>query len=741
MLSTHSSALRPALRAILLALLPGLEEETSEEFERTLSIVDGFKNAVNVTRIDGGIGEEGRGDEYFWQCFFLATITSPSRRQGALAYLVRRLPRLGTTHPSLSSPRLGDSEHSPTLASSVEAVVSPEPGLLIRCFAAGLADDQLLIQRGFLDLLVTHCPLHSAVLQHRVTVRDLELLISAAAGVVTRKDMSLNRRLWTWILGPELPPSADAELVPSASASPTGGPVTPGASSSLHRTQYFESFGLHHLISAILRMFEVDATHPTDRARPFRICLSLMDRWEVGGLVLPAILLPALDSVRGFEMIAASRDQFGEVVRSASVFFDGIESGLIWGKILDVLEKGMHSSSNNVKSRVEKLELVKFVINHFNTREEEMLIIHIPTVAFALLAMIEDEDRVHADDDSASNGVSQGTDLALSIAESLLDSVPERAFLRGLAGGTSTPLEPQDVQRLSQREEIMTKIYAFYRRDQGNLDLASPPIATENFGELLLHESSNILCTSLAQTPSQRDLEVRTRPLIILLRKIPSISMSLVTDVLSAIHSAVSQVSLLPFPTLSALVSVISTLQARVGVAFESASWVLLEEIAHQIVRHAWQYLSPSQPKYHVELVRCLWHLQAALESNGHCIEAAICALMVEDRAQAPRSGESALPARRFAILWTHTMSLPGAMSDTNSTSKQQPIQDLDGRATISHGYDVMLSRPLLHILDDLTSDGSEHSIYARSWLQNLPSIDRCDPVRDIPDFKENSFP
>ena len=645
-LSTRPTALRPALRAILLALLPGLEEETSEEFERTLGIVDGFKKAVNVTRIDDETGEEGRGDEYFWQCFFLASITSPSRRQGALAYLVRRLPKLGNTSPNMSSPRIGGPEDDTKLPSSLEAVISPEPGLLVRCFAAGLSDDQLLIQRGFLDLLVTHCPLHSAVLQHRVTVEDLERLISAAVGVVTRKDMSLNRRLWTWILGPEPSPSADVELVPSTAASPVSGPATPGAFPGSHRTRYFERFGQKHLISAILRMIEVHSTHPSDRARPFRICLSLMDRWEVGGLVLPAILLPALDSVRGFEKTAASRDHFSEVVRSASVFFDGIESGLIWGKLFDVLESGMRSSGD-VGSRLEKLELVKFVIDHFNVREEEMLIVHIPTVAVALLAMIEEEAGAQSDDGDGTS-VSNAIEVALSITEMLLDTVPERAFLPGSIGDAGPAPGPQDNQRAARIEALMNQICKFYRQDQGNLDLSKPPIPTSNTGGLLLSESTTILSAALAQSPFKRGLEAWTRPLIILLRKVPAIGTALVTDVLSAVQRAVSQDSIIPFPALSALISVTSTLQSSNAVAFESASWMQLEELAHHIVRHAWFYLSPSQPKYHVEVVRCLWQLQAAIESNGHCIEAAIRALMVGDGPGAHHGGTFRLGSKEI---------------------------------------------------------------------------------------------
>jgi len=323
-------ALRPALKAIILALLPGLEEETSEDFERTLKLLDGFKKAVRP--IDGeDLGENhSTGDEYFWQCFFLAAITSNGRRLGALAYLTRNLPKLGHLQDPSYANGTGKGEVDLNSAHLAEIVTSPEPGLLLRCFAAGLADEQLLIQRGFLDLLVTHMPLHADVLQKRVKPEDLELLVAAAAGVVARRDMSLNRRLWTWLLGPE-PAGHEGSESP---VNTDGHQQLPHSSS---KTIYFEEFGLQPLTQALLKMIERDVSNPVERARPFRICLSLMDRWEIGGLVVVDVFLPVVNSVRKYNETSPSKADFTEVLRSASVFFDGVESGLIWGKIAGLI--------------------------------------------------------------------------------------------------------------------------------------------------------------------------------------------------------------------------------------------------------------------------------------------------------------------------------------------------------------------------------------------------------------------
>lgn len=244
LLKLDSRTLRPALKAIILALLPGLEEETSEEFERTMALMDAFKKAVRSSETEDLGQNHSSGDEYFWQCFFLASITSNSRRLGALAYLVRSLPKLGKPLPKELAASKADSGKPGSPSDRLaEIVTSPEPGLLLRCFAAGLGDEQLLIQRGFLDLLVTHLPLHADVLQKRVKPEDLELLVAAAAGVVARRDMSLNRRLWAWLLGPEVP-GHESDGGPESPASVSGD--NSGVQSAL-RTQYFEDFGLQPL--------------------------------------------------------------------------------------------------------------------------------------------------------------------------------------------------------------------------------------------------------------------------------------------------------------------------------------------------------------------------------------------------------------------------------------------------------------------------------------------------------------
>ncbi|KAK2626656.1 hypothetical protein QTJ16_003831 [Diplocarpon rosae] len=682
-LQLEPRSLRPALKAIILALLPGLEEETSEEFERTLKLLEGFKDVIRPANTEDLGCNHSSGDGYFWQCFFLAAITSNGRRLGALAYMVRNLPKLDQEEEAVQ--RLG------------EMVTSPEPGLLLRCFAAGLGDEQLLIQRGFLDLLVTHLPLHSHVLQKRMKTEDLELLIAAAASVVSRRDMSLNRRLWSWLLGPERS-NAEGENSPESPTSATGEPL---GSMSSSRTRYFEDFGLQPLMQALLKLIARDSSNAVERARPFRICLSLMDRWEIGGLVVPDIFLPVVDSVRRYRDQAATKTDFSEVLRSASVFFDGVESGLIWGELVQLIVKAIGPGDLSTAGRIDKLSLVNFIIANFNVREEEMLLIHAPLTALTLLTLLKEvkgKAQMQAD---ISENVSR---LALGVAMDLVELIPERAF------------QTRDSIRHLPNSEILQKIKTFYIQDQGNLDSCSPPFSAVDISELLMREASSITYKSLSDSVSSADAGIKSKLLVVMLIKFPKVGSLDVAKLIESIEKRFTIPSQLPFTTFSSIVSLITTLYSRSYITSTG-----LSGLVEPLVRQAWSYLSASHPKYHVETVRCLWQLQTALTTANHDIEAAICSIMVQHDTNGTFAVRHADPGRSFGVLWTHTMQDTASQLDRKAAkaSTNDPKRLLG-----VVNYEVMLSRPLFLLLDSLLDERTQLFMNVRTWLQTLVGID-----------------
>ncbi|KAK5256222.1 hypothetical protein LTR16_003753, partial [Cryomyces antarcticus] len=499
--------LRPALKSIVLCLLPGLEDETSEDFERALQILDRSRDAVGSQGEKDNNYHDNAGDYYFWQCFFLASVTNPSRRQGALAFLVRKLPKL-VVHPGQDSSIVKDEGfrnegYREGLSAVAAAVITPEPGLLIRCFEAGLSDKQVLIQRGFLDLLVSHLPLSSPVLQKIVCSDDLERLVVAAAGVVARRDMSLNRRLWTWFLGPEIT-AADRDSQPNSPVEERKAILGDGVSSK--RAEYFRCFGFQPLAHCVKRMLQQENSVAAERARPFRICLSLMDRWEVGSLLVPEIFIPAMNSAFSYSE-TATKDQLDEVLRSASIFFDGVESGLIWSGLARLVEGAFTAGPTEQQRALRDLKLVKFILVTFNVREEDMITIHAPLLALLLSINLTELSVLQPPE---VRDMSEKTfSLALSVLALLVQLIPERAFKTSASLGEGVPVQDRPTQP-PQNDNVPARIHAFYSKNLGNLDATPPPLPSGDVDGILLRSAAHLLSHTLRNVTAHSETETGT---------------------------------------------------------------------------------------------------------------------------------------------------------------------------------------------------------------------------------------
>ncbi|OJD37905.1 cellular morphogenesis regulator [Diplodia corticola] len=712
-LAVDAQALRPALKSIILCLLPGLEDETAEDFERILQIVDKLRFTISGDEARKNDGAGDAQDSYFWQCFFLATITNVPRRQGALAYLVRRLPQFGTKQRRNSVVATEEDDvPAEALSMAAEAAIAPEPGLLIRCFAAGLGDSQLLVQRGYLDLLVNSLPLHSEVLQVRIDGKDLERLVSAAAGVVTRRDMSLNRRLWSWFLGPD--PGTDAD-----GGDGQAEPKSPVVDVNSHHAAYFARYGLQPLTNGIMSMINTRDQSPAAHAKPFRVCLSLMDRWEVGGLLVPSVFLPLLESARRYGE-STSRENFEEVLRSASIFFDGVESGLIWGKLFELLDEAMPEGAKDREKVLQKLKLAKFIITRFNIREEEMLLHHVPLVACATLKMLNHTPpSVNSQNDTENSILT----TKLDIVDILVQSISDRALAnKGSEDGV-------DVKGVPTTELVR----AFYNEQQGNLETSGAPCSFVQLRDSLLQETVTFFINSLRASTSDMMKEISTKLLSNILSRVSDTTVVSSKDLLAAFEEAIKVEKSqgaehrIPFSSIIAVTTIMTAFQpSNDSPAFFPPA--RMPDLVNSLVVSTWYYLSPFRPKYHVEAVRCLWQLQA-MTASDHLVEAAVTSLMTQATTTTAKSGsaDAADAGRRLAVLWTHTIheqnqqaQKPGRLS--RRTSGLPVLSGLNG---LVGGYQSVLTRPLFLLLDSLAEEGTELFFYVRTWLQDLPSLNR----------------
>jgi hypothetical protein len=702
-LKLDSEHIRPATKSLILSLLPGIEDETSEDFDRAFRILDILRRSSSRD-IEDGSDIQGK-DGYFWQCFFLAVITNPSRRQGALAFLTRKLPNFTPSDGPSGSSQSEDG----ALPMAAQAAINPEPGLLVRCFAAGLQDSQILVQRGFLDLLVTHLPLRSPVFRNHIRSKDMTLITTAAANCVLRRDMSLNRRLWSWFLGPD---STASELEDGAPLSPTDS----RGNVSQKQALYFQKHGAASLEKSIMNMLAQQSINPTSRARPFRVCLSLMDRWEVGGLIVPKVLLPALKNAYEYSH-ASSPAQLEEVVRSASLFFDGVESSLIWSRLVNVLLASFESRRSVEKESLRGLEFLHFVMDRFDVRDEEMLLRHIPNtvlILFARLASILSEKQ----DESERFMV-----LVLSFAQRLLRLLPPRAL-----GQEEKDSSSQSPWQSGSCSSVVKSIVHQYSREDFEDNVAdAEKLDHRSTAEYILQNVIEVLRLTLTSNVLTKQLGMITDCFVTIITKTPNSQAFRDADIHHTFRQALDKDTLLQsssteqssFLVISSIMSVIAASVSGGQSQYFSHGQIM--DLQTNVLNGIWHHLSPFRPKYHVEAVRLIWQLENLTKAE-HQVEARL-ALLVSDQSEI----DGPEIASRFTVLWEHTMQSfsPRSEGSGRPMSRRSSVMPTSGELGNDVDPERVLTRPLLLLLDSLNAEGTGAADVVRSWLQSLSSLDR----------------
>jgi predicted DNA-binding transcriptional regulator YafY len=669
--------LRPIMKSLVLSVLPALEDETSEDFEQALSIL--AKLESTFVQHDADALSEDAG--YFWQCLFLAVITSPSRRQGALNYLTRRLPSFAILTTSQKENKEGITD----LSHAAEAALTPESGLLIRCFVCGLSDPQPLIQRGFLDLLVTHLPLSSPVLQERVMKPDFDRLTTATVSVLLRRDMSLNRRVWTWLLGPE---AKDA-----GSVSPSVERNEALHSEESQQFRHFATYGQASVQRCLTAMLEHPGLRPVEKARPFRICLSLMDRWEIGGPLVPRLFLPAMKSVHAYST-QATREEATEAIKSASLFFDGTESRLIWSELFKLLQNGTEQS----REALDNLHFFRWIVQNFNVREEEMLTLHIPLVTGYLLDCI-----------ASSSGMTVERLVALSdCATTLLELIPARAFVPPSSG------QKQEASEVAPSAfDIRRAAKHYYERWTGAGNSGLP--SSVQLADLFVQTSLASLSKYMTSHPEVFAKIVQI--MISLLAKIPKDRTLPVSELAASLCANVesSAIHVMQYSTVSSAISLLAALLAHQDGDHAAQQDIQSLEIA--LLSHLWHYLSPTQAKHHVEAVRLIWHLDDFAKA-GNVVRAGINELMQKSSSGASLGDvERVESICRFTTLWTHTLPLQpvGSKTEGRGVVRRGSSMITNDAESWSRRIEI-LSGPLLLCLDTL----HDSRVATRSVVRNL---------------------
>ncbi|KAJ2874088.1 hypothetical protein GGH93_002679 [Coemansia aciculifera] len=404
--------LRPCLKSITVGVLPGLEEGSADVVNRVVGLLDKLRDTID--------------EPFFFQTLFLIMITNSEQRESALKYLSQRLPVF-------------------TRQEDVSQVCGDDASLMARALSATLTDPKTLVLRAALDLVMTRFPLRTTVFEPK----DLVLLMKHASEVVLKKDMSLNRRLYTWLLGP-----GDSEAEQAA---------------------YFRQFAQSHLTDALLGSFAAMSSAPDHQHTVLRVLIGLTDKPAISQPILDTIFVPLM------LLLIAERDSRTErslPVRLASVsrmFVEMLDPFFIWSNIVNQLTDAVAEfpEEEDVERITRALQLVQFFVQTFELDDEATLQVHVPMALLSILAALERLLR-------------QSTMPSLSccfarIAIELFTRIPKSLFLATDAEGPDASIV--DTLRVDALFDITRSFYRIHRQE----DDASAPVETESNKEHLTH--------------------------------------------------------------------------------------------------------------------------------------------------------------------------------------------------------------------------------------------------------------
>uniref|UniRef100_A0A1I8G8L0 Dopey_N domain-containing protein n=1 Tax=Macrostomum lignano TaxID=282301 RepID=A0A1I8G8L0_9PLAT len=240
-------ALRPCLSGLLLALLPGMEE-TSDHVDRVGQLLRSISKAVSPPVFFTGL----------WRVLS----DSPSVRLTGLNFVLACYDKRKS---------LDDQDD----------LMGQVLGNLMDSLCAVLADHNTLVQRQALEFLLNAFPLSTS----RLGSDDLARLCAAAFNILLKRDASLNRRFYAWLLGNS----------PSGGGGGGGGvqdDAASAASSAGGGTASNNRFVGRSVCIAAYRIFAKQKA--ADPVPAFRVLQSLIERPVVGQQIVSDTLLTAL---------------------------------------------------------------------------------------------------------------------------------------------------------------------------------------------------------------------------------------------------------------------------------------------------------------------------------------------------------------------------------------------------------------------------------------------------------------
>ncbi|KAI9289079.1 Dopey, N-terminal-domain-containing protein [Umbelopsis sp. AD052] len=636
--------LKPAMRGLVIALLPVVEEEGSEFFDKGIALIDQLGKVVELP--------------FLHSCIWMVLINNASLRLAALNYLLRRLPKLDNQEDIAAV--LGGAENI---------------NLMVRSFAATLGDSHILVQRNMLELLVQNYRLNTKVLSHN----DRVVIMKAAAGTVLRKDMSLNRRLYAWILGPDESPRAQLNYMLTHAHQPFVQAINTLFTESIARKQDREDFA--------------------DGQRPYRMLVSLMDKWEVGQPVLNTIFL---DVVRCLKKESQLPEFNTEVRHSANMWLDLVDPYLVWSKLFALMDtrypgKEHDSGSRSYQQELDDLSLILFLLQTFKMADEEIQQMHMPLFLAAAVRKLEEVAK-----QPNFSSITTKSNVLVSIISTLLHLLApgilqdRRPSKLTLDSPTETDLQSstEDYKTFTLGESIIEYARNYYgvRKNAGD---ASPKLFTEFVNTSSKEDGGDMSMASLPNSISESTLAIYNTPQpkydpvrgSVLINELINATASFITIFIqtcsqeeretrngnkaqyhSLFHSVceilghlMARANIKPIDIQECMDALFKCSSDGPDFTFVSSSLNTLLHIADSpsyikaspwhpklvkaIVDNLWNYLSADSPFCHNRTVQLIWQITA--QTRSHLVESIVCSYLVD-----PDLSKRTDSYARFGLFW-----------------------------------------------------------------------------------------
>ncbi|XP_067093972.1 protein dopey-1 [Osmerus mordax] len=314
--------LKPGLQGLLTGVLPGLEEG-SEYYDRTNALLEKVAGAVEQCA--------------FYSALWGSILTSPAVRLPGVTFVLLHLNR-----------KLSMEDQLYVMGSDIE--------LMVEAVSTSVQDSSVLVQRSTLDLILFCFPFHMS----QATRPDMIRILSAALHVVLRRDMSLNRRLYAWLLG------FDNNGVR------TGPRSTRQSNPEEHATLYFNTYSKDMLVQAMVEILQGKARGGEEESvlmhdlKPFRILISLLDKPELGPAILEDVLIEVFRTLHTqcrTELDLQNHSPFSkdhahlssklrenkktaELIKTANLLFNSFEPYYMWDYIARWFEECCRRTAN-----------------------------------------------------------------------------------------------------------------------------------------------------------------------------------------------------------------------------------------------------------------------------------------------------------------------------------------------------------------------------------------------------------